>query len=1178
MRRPASKESPRDLVSPDTLLKDVHDKSEEKEGWREKGGSFIVFRECCCFLLKAGIFAVGRKLNRNLEPRLRLMSATRRKEGRGRQLCRDVRQPRATNSSCKTKQAGWKLKGCQRGCFLARSQVIYQRSNYLELLFLYKSTLTSVRAGVCDGASRVTRTAGGEAKQRCPRSVGGGGLVRSRLISSHGLGSIMTPLPSFTLLKELIKGDPEVRAVSLLSHPSDTDARGRALASGCPVLGPYPATFDVWGSGILPRLISNELISPHNHDEETLSQAKFVRHNLERAKTEIWTSLKSEVSRADEIEAKRLWSSVGMSGRWKREIPENPPPPPPPTSGIFRHDSHVQNSGGNPTGNRNPVHLGGGVSSLNTTPPRPLNPVRSMLRQGRATSASRAVVIANKFRGIEREVRKGLYKLGAMAAPGAILPASPEALPESCQTRGPPRDVVVQRVMAEGMQLTSTTVAERLACSTPTKVNWVQSPAGSLLVRGFSRDFPIRSGAGMLGRRKREISEKIPSTSDTVRFDSPSVKNRESNQVRPLWDARTLNHYAKLGPYHSNLIRTVQRHDGKTARLARKSDDALGLRVGVARIAPSLLDLRSAERTSVGLSGLQFCRADVTATLLFIGCYSNFVVSGLSCRVRRGIVTPALHTSLIASIADKLWPDDVGPLPYARSCPMLGGKTPGLRRLYGGKTPSLWRLYGGKTPSLLRLYGARRRACGGWMAARHPAYGGCMAARRPAYGGCMVARHPAYCGCMVQDAGPAAAVWRQDTQPMAAVWWQDTQPIAAVWCKTPGLRRLDGGKTPSLWRLYGGKTPSIWRLYGGKTPGLLRLDGGKTPSLWRLYGGKTPSLWRLYGGKTPGLGLVGPFFSNGRTTGEFDRYQVARTHCASSSTTLYAVHDQVDWPMRMCRVPTQIFTFNTVMFMCVGTLKHTVYATKVRMLDAHERSDCDRLGKVSAESLVEARYERQGCTPVQCSARRGDERIGAHVSVAPSAPTLLGLRRAKSLQPGGHLNCRLPAGSFPAMRNTSSTASERKVAHSEGSHVADVISRLPRRWQRTTHASMLLSTLAHSAGGGPTIKEVDLVVLKNVKCSDPHCWILRAADCGCVMNGLGCIGPWKHPDVSLHSWVSGFATTIGRPRMSRISQTDGLFWRKGRGWLPNRTLSTFTHGVEIIGISAEGRRLSRCHD
>ncbi|KAJ8895435.1 hypothetical protein PR048_000767 [Dryococelus australis] len=57
--------------------------------------------------------------------------------------------------------------------------------------------------------------------------------------------------------------------------------------------------------------------------------------------------------------------------------------------------------------------------------------------------------------------------------------------------------------------------------------------------------------------------------------------------------------------------------------------------------------------------------------------------------------------------------------------------------------------------------------------------------------------------------------------------------------------------------------------------------------------------------------------------------------------------------------------------------------------------------------------------------------------------------------------------------------------------------------------------------------EGDLEVLENAKCSDPHRWILRAADCGCVMNLLEFIEPWKHPDVSLHSWASGFATSTG---------------------------------------------------
>ncbi|KAJ8886221.1 hypothetical protein PR048_012430 [Dryococelus australis] len=54
-------------------------------------------------------------------------------------------------------------------------------------------------------------------------------------------------------------------------------------------------------------------------------------------------------------------------------------------------------------------------------------------------------------------------------------------------------------------------------------------------------------------------------------------------------------------------------------------------------------------------------------------------------------------------------------------------------------------------------------------------------------------------------------------------------------------------------------------------------------------------------------------------------------------------------------------------------------------------------------SHIKARYRQQDCKPVQCFARRGDERVTAHVSVTPSAPTRLSLRRARFRQPGGHL-------------------------------------------------------------------------------------------------------------------------------------------------------------------------------
>ncbi|KAJ8868666.1 hypothetical protein PR048_030205 [Dryococelus australis] len=61
-------------------------------------------------------------------------------------------------------------------------------------------------------------------------------------------------------------------------------------------------------------------------------------------------------------------------------------------------------------------------------------------------------------------------------------------------------------------------------------------------------------------------------------------------------------HQCTLNPNHpsvADLICTVQRHDGNAARLARKSDEALGVRVSVARIASSLLDLGCGVPTTV---------------------------------------------------------------------------------------------------------------------------------------------------------------------------------------------------------------------------------------------------------------------------------------------------------------------------------------------------------------------------------------------------------------------------------------------------------------------------------------------------------------------------------------------------------------------------------------------------
>ncbi|KAJ8873892.1 hypothetical protein PR048_024728 [Dryococelus australis] len=80
--------------------------------------------------------------------------------------------------------------------------------------------------------------------------------------------------------------------------------------------------------------------------------------------------------------------------------------------------------------------------------------------------------------------------------------------------------------------------------------------------------------------------------------------------------------------------------------------------------------------------------------------------------------------------------------------------------------------------------------------------------------------------------------------------------------------------------------------------------------------------------------------------------------------------------------------------------------------DSHVAVFCDKLTgrfphRVSAESLIEARYRRQDCAPVQCFARRGDERVYSHVSIAPSAPT--------TFRPQ---TCKIPSTRRQALRRT----------------------------------------------------------------------------------------------------------------------------------------------------------------
>ncbi|KAJ8891463.1 hypothetical protein PR048_003991 [Dryococelus australis] len=61
-----------------------------------------------------------------------------------------------------------------------------------------------------------------------------------------------------------------------------------------------------------------------------------------------WAALNTEVLRADEGEARCVWSSAGMKGREKRDIPEKTRIP----AASSRHDSHMRKFGSDTAGNR----------------------------------------------------------------------------------------------------------------------------------------------------------------------------------------------------------------------------------------------------------------------------------------------------------------------------------------------------------------------------------------------------------------------------------------------------------------------------------------------------------------------------------------------------------------------------------------------------------------------------------------------------------------------------------------------------------------------------------------------------------------------------------------------------------------------------------------------------------
>ncbi|KAJ8890253.1 hypothetical protein PR048_009761 [Dryococelus australis] len=80
-------------------------------------------------------------------------------------------------------------------------------------------------------------------------------------------------------------------------------------------------------------------------------------------------------------------------------------------------------------------------------------------------------------------------------------------------------------------------------------------------------------------RREASLDYSLPTSGDVLSQHHISTTRHRDGEA-PL-DSPTV----------TDIIYTVQRHDGNTARLSCRSDEALGVRVSIAHITPSLLDL-----------------------------------------------------------------------------------------------------------------------------------------------------------------------------------------------------------------------------------------------------------------------------------------------------------------------------------------------------------------------------------------------------------------------------------------------------------------------------------------------------------------------------------------------------------------------------------------------------------
>ncbi|KAJ8894019.1 hypothetical protein PR048_006629 [Dryococelus australis] len=141
--------------------------------------------------------------------------------------------------------------------------------------------------------------------------------------------------------------------------------------------------------------------------------------------------------------------------------------------------------------------------------------------------------------------------------------------------------------------------------------------------------------------------ESVMKTEHNVGLYSSKAKSKYRNRIRLERASLTQSSDTYKTPYdrvkrcREHQIGTVQRHDGNSARLARRSDEALGVRVSVARIAPSLIDLGSVATSRSKLLG-----ADWRSDMLSASDVIFVAASAVDGHARRG----GKLTALLAAV------------------------------------------------------------------------------------------------------------------------------------------------------------------------------------------------------------------------------------------------------------------------------------------------------------------------------------------------------------------------------------------------------------------------------------------------------------------------------------------------------------------------------------------------